>query len=686
MTALTLEALRTELDKKFAPVQTSLVQVESRLDSQEGQLSTLSKRLDKVEKIKNLPAKSIEKSKTPAKKPETITPGGMAWNRVVTLSPPVRDREGLTAAIEAEEKKKEEPVYKQPRHRDMDYSNRMAATGEQRMKYDEDWAFGYLCLGLNPNGTATDRERARDEIMEKNGGQEPAEKEIEWHMIKEYLQKDMGMDEIAVTRVREETERWFFEGDTSFLKFYSRDGVAIVYSWANMMNRMAYERNVTRKLHVWCPPQLESRFFALKNLEWTYRNYMKKKAGRCMTRIYYRESTIFAQYKTKYEDEFADIYEVPSAKIPTVEFWRVTAHPRLNSRSRGRGRGIPRPAADAPVPEGRVRPDEHENRGRGRGRSRGMRGNRGVAMGYGLRQIEHVGRGGHGESSSSGQQRGGSNARGGLNRDDAEPEGGATAMDGVETGVGNLNSKAVSREASQVLRELPGNSAVENKAGYKKRRGGKGRTYSSSQTNTLHSYQGYVKEGTDRKRSRSQDDVDDEKSSKRKIEEEPTKIRAERPSPTKKELETYISVAKKLHKSGALELVEGTAGTLGQARMVEKLKFAGILEKEKMYYKNLKERIEGGEKDYGKTELHVDTAVFTAEKRKCLKRLSDLNDHTLETVAVDKSLETTIGDSDTDTAFTETETETETEVETETEKENEDEDGLELEALEIEFE
>ena len=132
------------------------------------------------------------------------------------------------------------------------------------MKYDEDWAFGYLCLGLNPNGTATDRERARDEIMEKNGGQEPAEKEIEWHMIKEYLQKDMGMDEIAVTRVREETERWFFEGDTSFLKFYSRDGVAIVYSWANMMNRMAFENKVTRKLHVFCPPQLKSRLFALK--------------------------------------------------------------------------------------------------------------------------------------------------------------------------------------------------------------------------------------------------------------------------------------------------------------------------------------------------------------------------------------------------------------------------------------
>ena len=173
----------------------------------------------------------------------------------------------------------------------------------------------------------------------------------------------------------------------------------------------------------------------------------------------------------------------------------------------------------------------------------------------------------------------------------------------------------------------------DNKAGTKRRGRGRGfRTYSASQSNTILSH---FKTGTDKKRSRSRDGDEEVSRSRRKImKEEPTKIRAERPSPTKKELDTYISVAKKLHKSGALELVEGTAGTLGQARMVEKLKFAGILEKEKMYYKNLKERIEGGEKDYGKTELHVDTAVFTAEKRKCLKRLSDLNDHTLETKAV----------------------------------------------------
>ena len=105
--------------------------------------------------------------------------------------------------------------------------------------------------------------------MSRNGGKEPSEKELEWKMIDEFLRQDMGMDDIAVKRVHEETEKWFFEGDTSFLKFYSRDGVALIYSWANMMNRMAFERKVTRKLHVWCPPQLESRFFALKNLEWT---------------------------------------------------------------------------------------------------------------------------------------------------------------------------------------------------------------------------------------------------------------------------------------------------------------------------------------------------------------------------------------------------------------------------------
>ena len=85
-------------------------------------------------------------------------------------------------------------------------------------------------------------------------------------------------------------------------------------------------------------------------------------------RIYYRDDTIWAQFKLKHEDEFEDIKEPANAKIPGVEFWRVTAHPRLNSRTRVRGRGgIPRPAKDAPVPQGRVRPDEGLNR-RGRGR------------------------------------------------------------------------------------------------------------------------------------------------------------------------------------------------------------------------------------------------------------------------------------------------------------------------------
>ena len=263
MSELTLESLVSELDKRFVPVQQGLIQVETKLTSQEGQIQSLSKRLEKVEKSKTLkPAPVPESTKEQTPRKTESQAGKMAYNQVVLLSPPVRDKEGLTAALEEEDRKAAVPGYKPRRHRNMDFSNKMAASPEQILRYEEGWTFGYHCLGLNPNGTEVDRERARDKLMEKNGGKEPAEKEIEWFMIDEYLFKDMGMDEVAVKRVREETEKWFFEGDTSFLKFYLRDGVALVYSWANMMNRMAFENKVTRKLHVFCPPQLKSRFFA----------------------------------------------------------------------------------------------------------------------------------------------------------------------------------------------------------------------------------------------------------------------------------------------------------------------------------------------------------------------------------------------------------------------------------------
>ena len=190
MSELTLESLVSELDKRFVPVQQGLIQVESKLTSQEGQIQSLSKRLDKVEKLKNprpAPVPESTKEQTPRKTESQA--GKMAYNQVVLLSPPVRDKEGLTAALEEEDRKAAVPGYKPRRHRNMDFSNKMAASPEQILRYEEGWTFGYCCLGLNPNGTDVDRERNRDKIMEKNGGKEPSEKEIESAKLRLKLDK-----------------------------------------------------------------------------------------------------------------------------------------------------------------------------------------------------------------------------------------------------------------------------------------------------------------------------------------------------------------------------------------------------------------------------------------------------------------------------------------------------------------
>ena len=181
----------------------------------------------------------------------------------------------------------------------------------------------------------------------------------------------------------------------------------------------------------------------------------------------------------------------------------------------------------------------------------------------------------------------------------------------------------------------------------------------------------YYKGGTaEKKRSRSQRDDDDageetSQSQKKKVEESPlTQVRAVRPLPTKEELETYMSVAKKLHKNGTLELIDNMdgGGSTGQARMVEKMKLSNIMTKEKVYYKNLKDRCIAGEKDYDKTDLHVDSAIFKAERLKCVK-------------TDDSGQESEI--------FTEEEETENDDEETETETEKEDETESELETLEI---
>ena len=84
----------------------------------------------------------------------------------------------------------------------------------------------------------------------------------------DFLILDMGMTPVVYEELVADIETHWFEGKTAFCKFVDRRGVAIVYSFASCMNKMAKEKHVVRKLHLWIPPSLQTRFFMLKDLEW----------------------------------------------------------------------------------------------------------------------------------------------------------------------------------------------------------------------------------------------------------------------------------------------------------------------------------------------------------------------------------------------------------------------------------
>ena len=621
---LTLDAIRGELDKqtnsfieKLNPVVSGLKKVEGRLDTQQGTLDNLNKRIDDIEKGKVVKA-SAGKSQSYA---------GMAGKPPVPISPPVKDKEGLNKAFLAEEEKMKEPGYKMKRHRNADYSARMNASEEQRADYDAKWEYGYLCIGLFPCGTPADYDTAKGKLEAKG---KPEEKEIEWEMIRAFLDEDMGMVENAVKNVRDEIEEWFFQGDTAFLKMYTREGVAQVRAWSNMMNRMAGERHVTRKLHIWCPAQIENRFFGLKNLEFHYRNLRRARDGKCMTRMVYREGTIWVQFKVRYEDEYEDIQEPETSKIAGVEYWRRTGHRRLNTRNRGRGNTIVRPAADAPIPKGRDR-GQDEARTRGRGSYRGQRG-RGVP---GCKALAAPGAPGAGASGSS------------------------------------VNTNAVLDKAGQfsARRELFGDSATP-KAGLSKR-GRKPKTVSESvQGNTMKTYFGTEPKKRSRSARLQENEEDDDVSRSQRNKANPeasdtdtatdsdtmseicgdieriikpgTELTAVRPSPTKSEMEQYKQLSRKLHKAGVLKVCDPSkfTGSMGQARMQERLKLKSIMDKEKKYLLAVKKKVDTNDlpKDYDEAEHHVNTALFAAERKKCLNKLSELGDKTLQTVHPDATL------------------------------------------------
>ena len=616
------QIISTELDSKFTPVQETLTQVEARLDTQESRIDEISQRLEKVEKK---PAESKTPDKTYA-----------AMAAVIAKGPsPVRDQEGLTKAIEAEEKKKPVPA-RANRFRDPDYAARMAANPEQRLDYDEQWQTGYCTIGFYPNGTTSDRERVKDQLMAKNGGREPAMEEIEWGCIVEFMVQDMGMPDDAIKFVQDLLDpkrKWFFQGDTSFIQCTSRDGPSQIYMWAPCMNKMAAHRRVVRKLHLWVPPQLESRFFQLKNLEFTYRQAKKKLRITVNTRIFYRGNTIYPQYKKPDENEWHDIPEPASAKIPGVEFWRRTAHPRLNSRPSGAPIAMPA-LPDVNMPPGRERKDEAKFSSRGRGGGRG---------------------------------------RGGFVRGGAR--GGKGTGAGTETTQVTVNTKAAFGNG-QDSAESSG-SGVIIKAGRSIRRWTPKRLQSSS-SNSIRKYLEIdtaprSKSMSEAYSKRDREDSDDEceENKCRRIEDteeaiegvkklspelakkvltsivtnsvrkdEESKKKAQLPSPTKQEMQVYQAIAKKLHKEGEIQVINaGKGGSLAQARVSEKQKLNDLMEKEGKWYEERIARVNDGDDDYTKQQLDIDAAMFKSDKLKHLANLALLGDRTLETTLLDSSLD-----------------------------------------------
>ena len=649
MSGATLDEIKGVFDTKLEPVIKSLTGVQKDLIDLKVESQSLADRLSKVEKK----TKKAEKKEKPAPPPvveKEITPKKTMAEAVKAgvQSPPLRDPVLLAKAVEMEERK--HASVRPARFRDKDYGAKMAAEPHQVLKAEADYKTGYCIIGTYPNGTDCDVERATDELKEK-GVDDPTEDNINWIMLKEFWELDMGMPADTVHELRKDVVRIFSEGNTLFVEFETRSSVVTVYSFSNLMGRMATEKRVVRKLHIWVPVSLESRFFALKNLEFTVRNAKRNAKEKCFTRMYYRDGTIWAQQKSTYNEENSDIPEPASAKIPGVEFWRTTPAPRLNTLKKGAP--VHRPAVGSTVPVGRTRKDEANFRpgprgrgGRGGGRGGGRVGGRGEAR---LNQESRVAlpttgaRALPAPSSSARGNRGvamGKPGATGSQHGDASQETAedlsqlsltndpgsvpATPTTGALTAPGN--DKAASAKTGQFT-ELLG-SGMET-AGNKRRRGRKNRSRlaSLSQPNRMMDYfksddsrpATPVKRRFSARCDSSDEDFGDENKAPR--------IK----SPTKEELEGYMDLAKKMH----------YGGSLGQARCEELKKLFDLAQKEVDFLKHRKRRItEFGKEDYDSTQLHVDTAIFSAEKKRIEGRLSILGDKTLETVTLDKTLDT----------------------------------------------
>ena len=243
------------------------------------------------------------------------------------------------------------------RYRHMDHEARLRATPDELQRYERALEHGDSTIGLYPCGDDIDRQNAIDELEKEKVKID--DEAIELRCIKHFLCDDMGMTELVFEDLDEQLIDWKFEGSTAFLRFDSRRGVIQVWSFASLMNRMANRRRVSRKLHLWVPSQLETRFFQLKDLEWQYRRMKKNRKEPCQTRLAYSNGTIMAQWRSSPDMLYVNIKEPESQHIAGVEYWRTTAVPRLNRRQAGPP--IHKPdLRSAATPKGRDRKDQEK--------------------------------------------------------------------------------------------------------------------------------------------------------------------------------------------------------------------------------------------------------------------------------------------------------------------------------------
>ena len=650
--SLTLEDLKAALDQSLAPVQAEIRTVSNKFSndlselkiSQDQQLSNLDTKLTselhatvaRVEKMeenqRRMESMRIQEPQAvggamggaasqpePQPGPSRIAGAGsqVSLAEVVRNTRPINQADVEAANNEESSKSNARRGY---RYRHMDHAARMQSTPEQILKYDKDWEHGSCIVGLFPIDEH-DRETAKQTITQKFSGKNVVtEEEVDLYSIKQFLEEDMGMPPAVSNELKRQLVTYFFEGKTAFLKFQDRAGVAQVYKFAGLMNKMANKNHVTRKLHIWVPPQLESRFFALKTLEWEFRQYRKKKYPKmkCHTRLFYLDGTIYAQWRDSTEKEFETIEEPANSLIPGVEFYRNTSHPRLNNMPRGAP--IHKVPDKAKTPEGRKR---IETTGRGRGRGRGGRGGRGGSNQGGSSQggsqgvVAQSNRGGAigrpGEA-----KRGG---RGGRGRGaGTTPTSGTSAQTPASPSAAPISNLNADSEMDHQSAQDTGNSKAASfsgmESGEKSKAGtrrGRQRRAPLPQKTTLDGFFSFSPKASEKKRSRARDSDDEDQ--------EDVEMKAPRlqtKSPTKAEAQVYAKLANIMHKSGQLGPV------VAQTAVDEYQKLFDVLEKEGDYYSRQRKLFLKG-KGITEKQYQMDVAAFKAQKWKSVQKFQQLD-------------------------------------------------------------